>query len=329
MSVESPHSTQGRAQRLMRTLIGPLPLAVTMIGALGSLMPWLGFSSYAQTLAYYTAYFLALGQAWNLMSGMTGYVSFCHGALAAIGSYAAVLTINADWPLIAGLAAGSLAAGLASLLIGATSLRLRGTSFTFATLFFQALMLLAVRKLPSIGGAGGIVLQEIFPAWLPHVAMMATAVVSTIVIAVLRQARTGIRLLAIKGDEDAAAAAGIDTTSMKITLFFASASLAGLVGAVHAVFAASLYPDVVFSVTVSLNALAVPLIGGVGTAAGPIVGAALYVIIREVLQIIAPGLHLVIVGLLILAVVLFFRDGLAPAAMRGIRSLLSSDRRSS
>jgi branched-chain amino acid transport system permease protein len=82
---------------------------------------------------------------------------------------------------------------------------------------------------------------------------------------------------------------------------------------------ASLYPDVVFSVTVSPHALAVPLIGGAGTAAGPIAGALLYVGIRELLQIIAPGLHLVIVGLLILAVILFLRDGLVPATLRLFR----------
>lgn len=281
--------------------------------ALGAAMPWLGLSSYAQTLAYYTAYFLALGQAWNLMSGMTGYVSFCHGALAGLGAYGAVLALNAEWPFAIGLLSGGVIAALASLLIGVTSLRLRGTSFTFATLFFQALTLLLVRKLPAVGGAGGVVLQEIYPAWLPHVLMMAVAAGATIAVALLRASRTGLRLLAIKSDEDAAAASGIDTTRAKLVLFASSAFIAGLVGAVHGVFMASLYPDVVFAVTVSLNALAVPLIGGVGTAAGPIAGAFLYVMIREVLQIIAPGLHLVIVGFLILAVVLFLREGLISA----------------
>jgi len=67
---------------------------------------------------------------------------------------------------------------------------------------------------------------------------------------------------------------------------------------------------VVFSVDISLVALAVPLIGGVATATGPLLGALLYVGIRELLQVYAPGLHLTIVGLLILAVILFLRDGL-------------------
>jgi len=211
--------------------------------------------------------------------------------------------------------AASLAAAVAvtvalSLVIGATSLRLRGVAFTFATLFFQELMLLILRKLPFAGGPGGLVLQQIPPIRLAHVMMVATAAGATVAFALIRRSRLGVRVLALKGDEAAAAAVGIDATRVKLALFCASAGIAGLVGAVHGLFTASLYPDVVFSVDISLVALAVPLIGGVATATGPLLGALLYVGIRELLQVYAPGLHLTIVGLLILAVILFLRDGL-------------------
>ncbi|TAM90843.1 branched-chain amino acid ABC transporter permease, partial [bacterium] len=204
----------------------------------------------------------------------------------------------------------------ASLVIGATSLRLRGTAFTFATLFFQELLLLAVRKLPAAGGAAGTTLQEILPTSLPHVLMVSTAAAATIAFALLRRSRTGVRLLAIKGDEDAAAAVGIDATRLKIAVFCASAALCGLAGGIHALFVASLHPESVFSVDTSIVALAVPLIGGVETALGPVVGAILYVGLREILQIVAPSLHLVVVGLLILLVTLFLRDGIVGAARR-------------
>jgi branched-chain amino acid transport system permease protein len=298
----------------------PTALAILALSGIGAALPLLGVSSYARTLVYYAAYYLALGQAWNLISGMTGYVSFAHGALAGIGSYAAVMALNAELPVAVGLAAGVVASVIASLVVGATSLRLRGTSFTFATLFFQELVLLLLRKLPFTGGPGGLVLEEIYATTLPYLLMMATAAGATLLVLFLRASRTGIRVLAIKHDETAAAAIGIDATRMKIVLFAASAAVAGLVGAVHAIFTASLYPDVVFSVDVSLVALAVPLIGGVGTAAGPVLGAALYVGIRELLQVLAPGLHLAIVGLLLLAVVLFMRDGVLPTLARRIAS---------
>lgn len=301
--------------RPLAALVGPA-VAIVVLGGIAAVLPSLGASSYATTLVYYGAYYLALGQAWNLMSGMTGYVSFAHGALAGIGAYAAVVALNAELPMVLGLGCGVLAALVASLIIGATSLRLRGTAFTFATLFFQELVLLIVRKLPATGGPGGLVVEDIFPVALPYELMIAAAAGATLATLLLRSSRTGIRVLAIKNDETAAAAIGIDATKMKIGLFCVSAAIAGLVGAVHAVFTASLYPDVVFSVDVSLVALAVPLIGGVGTAAGPAIGAVLYVGIRELLQVIAPGLHLAIVGLLILGVVLFMRDGVIAALAR-------------
>jgi branched-chain amino acid transport system permease protein len=295
-------------------------LSTVALAALAAALPWLGVSSYLRTLVYYTAYYLALGQAWNLMSGLTGYVSFAHGALAGIGAYAAVIALNAGWPMAAALGAAVAVTGLASLVIGATSLRLRGTAFTFATLFFQELVLLVLRKLPFTGGPGGMVLQEILPVWLPYVTMMAVAAGATIAMALVRRSRVGVRVLAIKNDEAAAAAVGIDPTRLKLALFCASAGIAGLVGAVHGIFAASLYPDVLFSVDISLVALAVPLIGGVATVSGPLAGAVLYVGLREVLQVIAPALHLTIVGLLLLAVVLFMREGIVVALARVVTS---------
>ncbi len=287
-----------------------------LLAAVAAALPFLGASVYVSTLVYYAAYYLALGQAWNMMSGLTGYVSFAHGALAGIGAYAVLIAINHGWPIAIALVGAIAVTAFASLVIGVTSLRLRGTAFTFATLFFQELLLLGVRKLPAAGGAAGMTLQEILPTALPHVLMVLTAAGATIVFAGLRRSRTGVRLLAIKGDEDAAAAVGIDATRLKVGVFCASAALCGLAGGVHALFVSSLHPESVFSVDTSIVALAVPLIGGVETALGPVIGALLYVGLREILQIVAPSLHLTIVGLLILVVTLFAREGLVGTMRR-------------
>ena len=291
-----------------------LPGALATVAAAGAIacLPWLGASGYVQAVAYYFTYTLALGQAWNLMSGMTGYVSFAHGALAGIGGYATVMALNAEWPFAAAIVVAPLAAVAASLVIGGTSLRLRGTAFTFATLFFQELVLLVLRKLPMTGGPGGLALAEILPVWLPQVMMAALAGAATLLMLGVRGSRLGVRLLAIKGDETAAAALGIGANRLKLLVFGLSAAVAGLAGSVHGLFTASLYPDVVFSVDVSLVALAVPLIGGVATAFGPVAGAILYVGLGEMLQSLVPGAHLVIVGAVLLAVILFMPRGLLP-----------------
>jgi len=294
-------------------------LVTVAVGAAAAALPLFGASRYQQMLVYYVAYTLALGQSWNLMSGMTGYVSFAHGGLAGIGAYATIIAMNAGVPLWLAVIAGAAAAILSSLVIGITSLRLRGIAFTFATLFFQALTLLAVRKLPATGGPGGLPLQEILPIWLPQMMMIVLAVLATIAMVILRRSRTGIRLLAIKGDETAALSLGIASARLKIMLFCASAAIAGLAGAVHGLFTASLYPDVVFSFDTSITALAVPLVGGVATAFGPVAGAVLFVGVGEILQIFAPGLHLVVVGALLLAVILFMPSGLAPFVLSRFR----------
>jgi len=282
-----------------------MPIVVAVVAAL---LPRFGASSYVQILVYYTAYYLALGQAWNLMSGMTGYVSFAHGALAGIGSYATVMALNAGWTLAPAVLAGAVVALLASLVIGLTSLRLRGISFTFTTLFFQALALQILRKLPATGGPGGLTLEEILPIWLPQLLMIALACTATLVMLLVRHSRMGLRLLAIKGDETAALSLGIASARLKLAVFCASAAIAGAAG----LFTASLYPDIVFSVDVSLIALAVPLIGGAATAFGPVVGALFYVGIGELLAVYAPSVHVVAVGAVLLTVMLFMPGGLLP-----------------
>lgn len=298
------------------TRVLPGVAATALVAALAAALPWLGVSGYGQTLAYYLAYTVALGQAWNLMSGMTGYVSFAPGALAGIGGYAVVMAMNADVAFWPAFALGPLAAIVASLVIGGTSLRLRGTAFTFATLFFQELVLQLVRKLPATGGPGGLSLQDILPVWLPQLMMAALAGLATVMVLLVRSSRIGVRLLAIKGDETAAVALGIPATRLKLAVFCASAAIAGAAGAVHALFTGSLYPDVVFSVDVSLTALAVPMIGGVATAFGPVAGALLYVGLGEILQIVAPGAHLVVIGLVLLTVIMFTPGGVLPFLTR-------------
>jgi branched-chain amino acid transport system permease protein len=297
---------------MMQRVTAPSVLVPIALAAIAIALPRFGVSSYVQVLVYYTTYYLTLGQAWNLMSGMTGYVSFAHGALAGIGGYATVMALNAGWPIVPSLLAGPGTALLASLVIGLTSLRLRGTAFTFTTLFFQALALLVLRKIPATGGPGGLALQEILPIWLPQVLMIGLACAATLIMLAVRRSRTGIRLLAIKGDETAALSLGIASARLKLALFCGSAAIAGAAGAVHGLFTASLYPDEVFSVDVSLIALAVPLIGGVTTVSGPLLGAIFYVGVGEILAIFAPSFHIAAIGLMLLIVILFMPMGLVP-----------------
>jgi branched-chain amino acid transport system permease protein len=121
---------------------------------------------------------------------------------------------------------------------------------------------------------------------------------------------------AIRADEFAAAIAGVPTTRYKLALFCCSAAVAGALGAIHGLFATSVYPQTVFSVEVSFVALAVALIGGMGTALGPVVGALFFTGFRELLQVWARGLHLVVLGILVIVTVLFLPGGLLGGASK-------------
>ncbi len=310
----------GRPAAGLAAAIVASALPATLAGAL----PWMGASTYVLTLVYYTAYYAALGQAWNLMSGVTGYISFAHGALAGVGTYTAIIVLNSGMGLTSALVAAAAAAVVGSLAIGLPSLRLRGVAFTFATLFFQEIVGLLVSRGGTLtGGAAGLVLTEITPLRIPYVLMLAVAWLAAVGTWLLRRSVTGLKAFAISDDELAAATAGVPTTRYKLTLFCASGAVAGIVGALHALFSASVYPQVVFSVDVSLVALTLPLIGGIGTAAGPVIGALFYMGLREFLQVQAPSLHLMVLGLLIVLTVLFFPGGL----VGGVRRLLEQRRR--
>lgn len=283
------------------------------VGAIATL-PLLGVSSYLLTLIYYTAYYATLAQSWNLISGLTGYLSFAHGALAGIGTYALFIANGRGLPLGASFLLAVTAATAGSFLIGLPSLRIRGVAFAFATLFFQEISsLLVIRGGSLTGGAAGLVLEDLVPLWVPYVLMLFLAWSSTWAVATLRRSHLGLRVLAIREDELAAAIAGVPATRYKLVLFCCSATVAGAVGATHGLFAGSIYPQIVFSVDTSVAAIAVTLIGGIGFAAGPVVGALLFVILREVLQVFVPGLHLAALGAVVVLVVLFLPGGLVGA----------------
>jgi branched-chain amino acid transport system permease protein len=275
----------------------------------------MGVDSYVQAVVYSIAFYIAIAQAWNLMSGFTGYMSFAHGGLAGIGMYAAILAMNAGVPLPVAVLAGAGAAAASSVVIGLPSLRLRGIAFAFATIFFQAgILIVANKAVPVTRGSQGLASTEVVPLrellfWMLVVAGLATATVYA-----LRRTRLGLRLLAIREDETAAEAVGIRTVRLKLGAFAVSAAFAGAAGGVHAFYLATIFPANVFHLQGSLEPLVIALIGGAGSAGGTVVMAAIYGYFQEVLSAMGSELELALLGLLLVLVVLYARRGLAGIA---------------
>lgn len=276
------------------------------------LLPELGVNSYVQSVAYTVAFFAAVAQSWNIMSGFTGYISFAHGALVGVGSYAGILAANHGAGLPVTVLAGAAAALVASVLVGLPSLRLRGIAFAFATIFFQAAALLLAQKLkPITHGPRGLPATEIKPIGDLLVAMVLIAGVATALIVLLRRSRIGLQLLSIREDETAAQVAGIATVRLKLGAFAVSALFAGAAGSVHGFFLATLFPSSVFNVQGSIEPLVISLVGGPATAFGAPAMAVVYGLSQEYLSDLGSELQLALLGVVLVLAVLFAREGLA------------------
>ncbi|MQA03764.1 MAG: hypothetical protein GEV07_13935 [Streptosporangiales bacterium] len=315
---EPPRSSGGTRSRRRGYGAVVLLLATAVAGSL----PWWGVDTHVLSVGYTVAFYAAVAQSWNLMSGFTGYISFAHGALVGIGTYAGILAMNAGGNLLTAVLAGALAAVAASVLIGLPSLRLRGIAFAFATIFFQAAMLLVVQKAgPITGGSEGLAARAIVSLEDLFVTMVAIAGIASVLVYALRRARLGLRLLTIREDETAARTIDVKTVQLKLGAFATSALFAGAAGAVHGFFLATVFPQNVFHLRTSLEPLVLALIGGAASTVGPLVMAAVYGISQDALQSLGSELHLAMLGVILVVAVLFARNGLADLATRLWRRL--------
>lgn len=287
-----------------------------------AVIPVFGASGYAITLAYYAAFYVALGQSWNLMSGLTGYLSVAHAGFLGIGAYSAVLLMNSGQGTVVSLLAAVAISAAAAFLVGLPSLRVNGLAFAFTTLFFlEICRLTATLWTPVTGGGAGIYASRLFATEHMHYLMVGAALLTTLIVLVVRHSQVGRELLAIREDEKAAESIGINATRLKLVTFTASGALAGFVGAVHGTFLGFLLPISVFALELTLIALALPLIGGMGTVTGPVVAGISYSYLREQFQVQAPSLHLIMLGAAVVLVVLFMPTGVVPTVAGWYRRL--------
>ena len=256
---------------------------------------------------------VALAQAWNLISGMTGYVSFGHAAFFGIGAYAGTLLLQAGSPWWLAILQAAGIAGLVSVPLGLLTLRLRGPYFAIAMLGLNEVgRIIATLWVDVTRGGNGITIE---PATLPslasnYYAMLLLAVMATALTAWVYYHRFGLELRAIREDEGAAEMVGVNTTRNKLTAFVLSALIPGAVGTVYAFYTSYVNPSSVFAPSLNIQMIVMVVLGGSGTVWGPVLGATLVTALREVLWANFPALHLAAVGGLLLLCVLFLPGGL-------------------
>ena len=247
---------------------------------------------------------LAIGL--NLITGFTGQFSLGHAAFMAIGAYSSgIMTAKLGMPFAVGIIAAALAAALAGLLIGIPTLRLKGDYLAIATLGFAEIVRIMLLNNDYVGGAIGLndIPQYTNWTWLYF------CVVATILIAHnFVNSYHGRACIAIREDEIAAEAMGINTAYYKILAFTMGAFLAGIAGALYANYFYFIKPDS-FGFMKSIDILVIVVFGGMGSITGSIVGAIVLSLISVFLQGV-PELRMVIYAVVLFLIMVYRPQGL-------------------
>jgi len=276
------------------------------------------------------AFYCALGQAFNLFMGMTGYVDFGYVAFLGVGTYGMAITISSLWDkglglwmIVIGLGLAVVMSCLLSLAVGAVALRLRGAYFAIATIGVNEGFRYLIEGARLWNGSDGIIFsgqmrksfgREVansLSTYWADVMVFAVAILAAVVTLIYIRNKVGYALTALREDEDAAKVMGINVTKYKIIAFVSSAILAGLLGAVAwALKLTYVYPPDVFEIHYTIEAIIIVLLGGAGTLLGPIVGGLIYGLSKYYLAITMPGFQLLIFAPIIIVIIVAFPEGI-------------------
>ena len=275
-------------------------------------------------LLLFTFMYAAMSVGWDILGGYAGYVSLGTVGFFGIGSYVAgLLVVDYGIPVFVSAPFVGLFAALIGAGIGWISLRSRGTSFVIVTLTFSyVVQLLALNARDVTGGSAGLYLPLLdLPSEvviLPfYYSMLALMVIAILVSLAIRRSKFGLGLIAIREEEGKADGSGVNTSFYKILAFAISVSFAGAAGALHAQYLNYIDPDLAFELIITLSVIIMALVGGRGTAWGPVLGAFIIQPLSVYLIYLTPSgiagqVHLVALGVVLVLVVMFLPDGIIP-----------------
>jgi len=308
-------------------------LAILGIVALLACVPLLTTSNVVLNFLVVALLIALVGQGWNVLGGYGGQYSFGHAAFFGTGAYVTgVLQVKYGVNAWAGLVIGIAAGAAVGAFIGAVSFRsgLRGSYFALVTLAFAEVLRIIASVAPITGaGVGTLIKLDLrweafqFQSRAPfYWIILAFVAVSLLIVKRLETTRFGAYLVAVRESEDAAKAAGVDVVRVKLLAMTLSAALTAAGGCFYAQYFLFLDAGIAYGTWISVEALLAPIIGGIGTVYGPLLGALVVRSLGEVTKMVtghAPGLDLVIYGCVLVLVVAF--------APRGIVGLLESARK--
>ena len=282
-----------------------LLILLLLLVALPQLRP-----GYTIVLVYTILMYIILTMSWVLFSGPTGYLSLAPAAFFGVGIYASAL-LAMKLPLPAVIAIGGLASASLAFLVGALTLRLKGIYFAIFTFGLVELIKNFVLWYElKFNGTRGRFLIPLDNNTIYYV-MLTILVALLLTTFLIRRSKYGLALQSIGQDEEAAAHTGVNVTLLKVITFAISAVFIGAAGSIWAIRLTYIDPIIAFDINNSFMPVLMAIFGGIGQLYGPVLGAIVFSAFREILITRFPHYYMLLIGIILLAAILYLPTGLA------------------
>lgn len=283
------------------------------------------FGDYALGIFYWIFFYAYLGQSWNILTGYTGHISLGHALYVGTGAFTSAYLFQTYGisPWLGMLIGGCIAVAI-SQVIGFLGFRfgLRGVYFVILTIAFAEITRLLVSHTEALGGFEGMFL-DLKPGFVNfqfqteivyYYVALAFMVASIVVVRLMEVSRLGRFMVAVREDEEAAEALGVNPFKYSMISIAISAFMTSLAGALYAFKVFYIHPNGIMGMGFSIELILRPIVGGIGTVLGPAVGSFILTPLSETMRAYfakggLEGLHLVLYGILAILVVLFMRQG--------------------
>lgn len=306
MSATTPR--QSPSSRSLRRWLAPAGIVAVLIFAI--LFPQQMAKENIWNLFFSMALGIAMGQSWNMLGGFAGQTSLGHAAFFGIGALVTRILWLHGTPFVLAFIVGGVAAVTFAMIIGAPTFRLRGAYFAIGTLAVAEVLRITVgQNQPYLSAMPGSMIASYSLPQRYWVAL-ALAIATTGAAYLLLRSRWSLGILGVREDEEAAQATGVHVLRHKLLALALSALFMGFAGGVFAFKQISYYPEAPFFPTWTFEPLMIAFIGGLGTVAGPVIGGAFFIFVKERLAANLTDVHQVIFGVLFILVVLLFPGGL-------------------
>ena len=269
--------------------------------------------------AYVVLQYIVLSTAWNILGGYTGYTNFGVAAFFAVGAYSSVVLHKlTSLPVPVMILVGGIMSGILGFGMGYLTLRLKGVFFAIATLALAIVAQTLIVNWDYVGGSRGIYIirpqqSPLYGSYIQYLysLMLILAWISLAIARTIERSRLGLGFAAIRDDELAAEAGGVPTLRLKLIATTLSGALMGMSGAPLPYYVTYLDPASSFNLSYAVNSVAMPMIGGMTSWVGPMIGAILLGTIQQLATVtISSALNLLIVGLLLIAFVIIAPNGI-------------------